>query len=280
MHQVLEKVKNKSFFKWPNKMVGNPKKRNRNLYCQYHQDHGHITEDCRSLWDHLDQLVREGKLKQLLHHSSGLGGQTTSRPEREAPSRPPLGTINVIFTALGKIGSSPSRVMFVARLSSKGTNREPKRAKVERPLIMGFSDEDKIGTIQPHDDALVITFRMGGYNVKWVMVDQGSAAEIMYPDLYKGLSLRAEDLTPYSSPLVSFEGKVIIPNGQIRLPVQTGSETVEIDFIVVDAYSPYTAIVARSWLHTLGAVSSILHQKVKYPFEGQIEEILGDQAMA
>ena len=68
----------------------------------------------------------------------------------------------------------------------------------------------------------------------------------MYPDLYKGLSLRAEDLTPYSSPLVSFEGKVIIiPKGQIRLPVQTGSETVEVDFIVVDAYSLYTAIVAR-----------------------------------
>ena len=112
------------------------------------------------------------------------------------------------------------------------------------------------------------------------MVDQGSAAEIMYPDLYKGLSLRAEDLTPYSSPLVSFEEKVIIPKGQIRLPVQTGSETVEIDFIVVDAYSPYTAIVARPWLHTLGAVSSTLHQKIKYPSKGQIEEILGDQTMA
>ena len=65
---------------------------------------------------------------------------------------------------------------------------------------MGFSDEDKIGTIQPHDDALVITLRIGGYEVKRVMVDQGSATEIMYLDLYKGLNLRAEDLTPYSSP--------------------------------------------------------------------------------
>ena len=111
-------------------------------------------------------------------------------------------------------------------------------------------------------------------------MDQGSTAEIMYPDLYRGLSLRAKDLTPYRSPLVSFEGKVIIPKGQIRLPVQTSSETMEVDFIVVDAYSPYTTIVARPWLHTLGAVSSTLHQKVKYPFEGQIEEILGDQAMA
>ena len=72
VHQVLEKVKNKSFFKWPNKMVGNPEKRNSNLYYQYHRDHSHTIEDCRSLWDHLDQLVWEGKLKQLLHHSSGL----------------------------------------------------------------------------------------------------------------------------------------------------------------------------------------------------------------
>ena len=116
--------------------------------------------------------------------------------------------------------------------------------------------------------------------MKRVMVDQGSAAEIMYPDLYKGLSLRAEDLTPYSSPLMSFEGKVIILKVQIILLVQTGSETVEVDFIMVDAYSPYTAIVAKPWLHTLGAVSSTLHQKIKYPSEGQIEEILGDQDMA
>ena len=105
-------------------------------------------------------------------------------------------------------------------------------------------------------------------------------AEIMYPNLYKGLNLKAEDLTPYSSPLVSFEGKIIISKGQIRLPVQTGSETLEVDFIVVDAYSPYTAIVVRPWLHILGAVSSTLHQKVKYPSEGQIKEILGDQALA
>ena len=101
--------------------------------------------------------------------------------------------------------------MFVARLSVGDTSQDPKRVRVELPLVMGFSDEDKIGTIQPHDDALVITLRIGGYVVKRVMLDQGSVAEIMYPDLYKGLNLKAEDLTPYSSPLVSFEGKIIIP---------------------------------------------------------------------
>ena len=167
----------------------------------------------------------------------------------------------------------------MARLFSENTNHKLKRARLERPLVMGFSDEDKIGTIQPHDDTLVITLRIGSYDVKRVMVDQGSADEIMYPDLYKGLSLRAEDPMPYSSLLVSFEGKVIIPKGQIRLPVQIGSETVEVAFIIMDAYSPYIEIITRPWLHTLGAVSSTLHQKVKYPFEGRVEEILGDQVV-
>ena len=82
--------------------------------------------------------------------------------------------------------------------------------------------------------------------MKRVMVDQGSGAEIMYLDLYKGLNLRPEDLTAYNSPLVSFDGKVVILRGQIRLPMQASSKVVEVDFIMVDAYSPYTAIVARS----------------------------------
>ena len=113
--------------------------------------------------------------------------------------------------------------------------------------VLGFSDEDKIGTIQPYDDTLVVILKIGGYDVKRVLVDQGSGAEIMYPDLYKGLNLRSENLTVYDSPLVSFDGKIVVPKGHIRLPVQTGPEVVEIDFIMVDAYSSYTAIVARPW---------------------------------
>ena len=54
----------------------------------------------------------------------------------------------------------------------------------------------------------------------------------------------------------------------------------EVDFIVVDSYSPYTAIMARPWLHALGAVSSTLHQKVKYPSHSQVKEIVGSQSMA
>ena len=102
----------------------------------------------------------------------------------------------------------------------------------------------------------------------------------MYPELYRGLNLKLEDLTTYDSPLISFDKKIVIPRGQIRLPVQASSEVVEVVFIMVEAYSPYTTIVARSWLHALGAVSSTLHLKVKYPSGDQIEELVGSQSMA
>ena len=49
IQQVLEKIKNEPFFKWPNKMARDPTKRNQSLYYHYHQEQGHTTEDCRNL---------------------------------------------------------------------------------------------------------------------------------------------------------------------------------------------------------------------------------------
>ena len=101
----------------------------------------------------------------------------------------------------------------------KADDQAPKSARVMLTPTLGFFEEDKEGTLQPHDDALVVTIKIGGYDVKRVLVDQGSRAEIMYPDLYKGLNLKLEDLTSYDSPLMGFDGKVVIPKGQIRLSV-------------------------------------------------------------
>ena len=87
-----------------------------------------------------------------------------------------------------------------------------KKMKFARELI-AFDDDDFEGTIQPHDDALVVTARISGFLVKRVMVDQGSGADVMYPDLFRGLRLRKEDIVKHTLPLVGFDGKVVIPEG-------------------------------------------------------------------
>ena len=75
------------------------------------------------------------------------------------------------LAAPGRTGSFPSRVMSVTRLSTEDNDRESKRSKKGASPVLGFLDEDKIGTIQPHDDVLEITLRIGGFDVKRVLVD-------------------------------------------------------------------------------------------------------------
>ena len=107
----------------------------------------------------------------------------------------------------------------MTQLPAKESQPGPKRVKRNSHPVLSFSEEDKVGTTQPHDNALLITLRIKGYDVKRVMVDGGSTTEIMYPDLYKGLKLKPKDLLPYGSPLMSFDGKLVIPKGMIRLPI-------------------------------------------------------------
>ena len=53
----------------------------------------------------------------------------------------------------------------------------------------------------------------------------------------------------------------------------------EVNFVVVDAYSLYTTIMARPWLRAIGAVSFTLHLKVKYLSGDQVEKLIGSQSM-
>ena len=84
---------------------------------------------------------------------------------------PSLGTINVIFASPERTSSQPARVMSVAWSPAEDPNSKPKRAKLKIRPSLSFLDENKIRTIQPHGDALVVTLRIGGYDVKRVMVD-------------------------------------------------------------------------------------------------------------
>ena len=145
---------------------------------------------------------------------------------------------------------------------------------------VSFDEDDLEGMIQPHDDALVITARISGFLVKRVMIDQRSEADVMYPDLFKGLELRKEDLMKHTSPLVGFYGKVVIPEGQISLPVIMGGKEVAVTFPIVSSFSSYTAILGRLWIHSMRAVPSTLHVKIKFPTEQGVTVIRGDQQAA
>ena len=91
------------------------------------------------------------------------------------------------------------------------------------------------------------------------MINQGNGVEVMYPNLYEGLGLTLGDLTQYDTPLVTFDGTIVTPASQLRLLMEVGGRKKLVDFIVVHSYSPYTAILGRPWIHSMGAVPSSLH---------------------
>ena len=99
----------------------------------------------------------------------------------------PLGTINVIFAAPRREVGTSSGVMAISpQLTAKEEHKKSKWSKSKDEPILGFSKANKVGTFQPHDNALGVTLQIGGFDVKRVMVDQGNGTEIIYPDLYKG----------------------------------------------------------------------------------------------
>ena len=110
LEQVLMKIKDDPSLKWPEKMKGDPNKRNRNKYCRFHKDHGHDTDECFDLKQQVENLIRQGKLRNFLgqdHKDKKLKGKI------EESSQPLLGEIRVIIrgTLIGQ--SSKSRKTYL-----------------------------------------------------------------------------------------------------------------------------------------------------------------------
>ena len=98
VHKIIDRIKNESFFRWPNKMRGNSSRKNQNLYCTYHKDKGHTTEQYWVLKDHLGQLVKAVYLKEFVVDSGNRGADHGAQ-QKGNPLPPPLGVIEVIHAA-------------------------------------------------------------------------------------------------------------------------------------------------------------------------------------
>ena len=71
------------------------------------------------------------------------------------------------------------------------TNSVPKMAQIENPII-GFSEEDARRLHHPHDDALVVSIRVGDYNTHRVLVDNGSSTDILYYPAFQQIRIDKE----------------------------------------------------------------------------------------
>uniref|UniRef100_A0A2N9HAT4 Uncharacterized protein n=1 Tax=Fagus sylvatica TaxID=28930 RepID=A0A2N9HAT4_FAGSY len=126
----------------------------------------------------------------------------------------------------------------------------------------------------PKPKAPIGTIDIGDFEVKRILIDPGSSAEIMYDSLFKGLGLEHKDLDRKVDPLYGFSGESVMPVGRVTVKVHAGTVSSPTDFWVLNSYSPYNAILGRPWLHKMKAVPSTLHQRLRFPTpEGIMEEL-------
>ena len=98
------------------------------------------------------------------------------------------------------------------------TGSIPKMARIGNPII-GFSKEDARRLHHPHDDALVISIRVGDYNMHRVMVDNSSSIDILYYPTFQQMRIDRERLVSTNTPLVGFGETRVFPLGAITLSV-------------------------------------------------------------
>ncbi|XP_065626373.1 uncharacterized protein LOC136066258 [Quercus suber] len=166
----------------PRKLKSNPSKRPRDKYCRFHRDHGHNTADCYDLKQQIEALIRQGKLQKFVNKERADLNRQEPAPQRdnERP-RPPIRDIRMIVGGTAATGSSKKAKKTYLRsvLNVQLIGSVPNTTRVESPII-GFTEEDARRLHHPHDDALVVSIRVGDYNVHRVLIDNSSSADILY----------------------------------------------------------------------------------------------------
>ncbi|XP_009611708.1 uncharacterized protein [Nicotiana tomentosiformis] len=164
-----------------------------------------------------------------------------------------------------------------ARKTSKVTVTHGKwvRQVLEGDSII-FDDEDADGLIIPHNDALVISLLVHDTNVRRVLIDLGSSVNIILLRVVNEVQVNDRIIQKARS-LPGFDNSSVIMKGEIILATFAKCVIKDTKFQVVDADMAYNIILGRPWIHDMDAVSSTLHQVIKFLSHWGIRQIRRDQ---
>ena len=263
---------------------------NRSLRCDYHRDHGHETNNCQSLKFLVEKLIRAGHLRWYLRE-----------PTREATAAPPAD--RVVADTEHASGLQPI-INFIlggpanSQYQSKKQRRRMLRAASVRARVNTISNRGEITAvlpvdgpisfppinptrvITPHYDALVLTVCINSFDMHRVLIDPGSAADLLHLPAFKQMRVPIDHLRYAGRVLSSFNGATTLSVGDITFSVKVGPVTQQLLFSVVEDLGPYNAILGRAWLHAMKAVPSTYHQTINYLIRSGQVDLQGSQLAA
>ena len=116
----------------------------------------------------------------------------------------------------------------------------------------------------PHYDALVFTLYINGFDVHKVLVEPGSAVDILQLPTFRQMKLSSEMLNLAERILSGFNRTTTVTLMDVALPVTVRLVTQQFLFSLVDDLGPYNDIVGRTCLHSMKAIPSTYNQTVSY----------------
>ncbi|KAK3010829.1 hypothetical protein RJ639_011513 [Escallonia herrerae] len=193
----------------------------------------------------IEALIKHGQLRKFVAPRDGRQQTPPAMEEREDREKN-AGTINTISRGLAARGSTGRTRKAYARevcITSQPPNNKSKTVPI---AAITFSDKDSKDIKTPHDDPLVIAIKAGNFDVKRVLIDNGSSAEILFYKAFKKMKIPTDHLGKMDTPLYGFSNHP----------------------------------VAAKVLNQLQAVVSTYHLKMKFPTEHGIGEVKGDRTTA
>ncbi|XP_074362323.1 uncharacterized protein LOC141702555 [Apium graveolens] len=239
-----------------------PKKESYNRQCDYHETHGHMTENCLSLKYFIEDQVKKGNMNKYLVRDNR--GEAQKRGK------------NVVNMVLGGSYSPPRSPDFGEEVLSIQSLPD---------LVISFSSKDYEGVNPHHNVALVVTLDIFDNEVRRMLIDNGSLVNILFKHTVDRMHLGSVHSNECrEDPLYGFGHNLIPIQGTLYLPVIFGSApnqvTHVIKFYVINAPSSYNGIIGRSALTMMQAITSISHLKIKFPTPTGVGEINGDYGVA
>ncbi|XP_059434624.1 uncharacterized protein LOC132167629 [Corylus avellana] len=275
--KVLMEIKKDLKYRRP---PGAPQNQISNRYCEFYEVNGHYTEGCIALT--LSRYPREERAR--WEEPRGRPARLIHEPQNKA-NIPEIHTIIGGFPGGGESGRA--RKAYAHQLESSHevyTIGRPMKQSRRSEMIIGFSDADYVDILHPNTDTLVVTLTVANHNVHHILVDNRSSVDILYWYAFKNLNLGQEKIIPTSCPLMGFTGEQFQLVESIELLVIAGSYPrqvmVMVRFLLVNRPSAYNAIIGRTTLNKLRAITSTPHLKMKFPMDHGVGEVRGDQRAA
>ncbi|KAL0284032.1 UNVERIFIED_CONTAM: hypothetical protein Sradi_7210600 [Sesamum radiatum] len=234
----------------------------------------------------LASILQQG-LRRVRFRESIAGGreepESSRRKEKGRENLPTAGVIGVVTGGPAGGDSARARKELIRAASSEINNCKELTIAGRPEEEITFSPTD-LKRLPPHNDALVISATVSNFWVKKVLVDTGSAADILFFTAFSQMGIGVDMLTKVNTPLVGFNGSVVEPLGEIALPISIGTAPMRatrmIKFLVVDAPLSYNIIMGRPSLNSFRAVASTYHMKLKFSAYRGIGEEKGDRRIA